>query len=176
MMKHRATPRRQEGITTVEFAIVGAVVLLAIFTVIEIGRLLWTWESLAEATRRGARVAAVCPVNHAAIANVAVFNEPASSGSSAIIHDLTTGQVTVSYLDQNGITLADPANADWCDIRYVRVRITGYTYNYVVPMVGSFLNAPAFETTLPAESLGLVPGVGFQCFGVNSTTPEPDCA
>lgn len=162
--------RRQAGVTTVEFAVVAAVLLLAIFTVIEFGRLLWTWESLGEATRRGTRVAAVCPVNHAAIANVAVFNEPGSSGASAILADLSTENVSVSYLDQDGNIISDPMN-NWCRIEYVRVRIVDYVHNFVVPMVGSLLNAPEFETTLPAESLGLVPGLGFRCFGVDSPTP-----
>lgn len=161
---------RQTGMTTVEFAFVAAVLLLAIFTVIEIGRLYWTLESLAEATRRGARVAAVCPVNHAAIANVTVFNDPGDSGQSAILPDLSTDQVVVSYLDQTGNPVADPMN-DWCRIEYVRVRIAGYVHNFVVPMVGTSLAAPEFATTLPAESLGLVPGIGFQCFAVSSPTP-----
>ncbi len=162
--------RRQAGVTTVEFAVVGAVLLLTVFAVIEFGRLLWTWESLAEATRRGARVAAVCPVDHASIANVAVFNDPGNSGASAILAGLTTGHVAVTYLDRDGNIVGNPNN-NWCQIEYVRVRITGYVYSFAVPMVGSFLNAPEFETTLPAESLGLVPAVGFECFGAASATP-----
>lgn len=162
--------RQQAGVTTVEFAVVGAVLLLAIFAVIEFGRLLWTWESLAEATRRGTRVAAVCPVDHAAIANVTVFNDPADGGPSTILADLTTDHVSVLYLDRDGNVVADPMN-NWCQIEYVRVRIIDYVHNFVVPLVGSFLNAPEFETTLPAESLGLVPGTGFECFGAASPTP-----
>lgn len=158
---------RQAGVTTVEFTIIGFVLFLTIFALIETGRLLWVWESLTEATRRGARVATVCPVDHPAIANVAVFNNPSSSGASAILHGLTTGNVAVSYLNNSGA-----AETNWCDIEYVRVEITGYVHNFVVPMVGTFLNAPDFETTLPIESLGLVPGVGFQCFGVASATPS----
>lgn len=162
--------QREAGVTTVEFAVVGAVLLLAVFAVIEFGRLLWTWESLAEATRRGARVAAVCPVNHAAIANVAVFNDPGDGGASSILADLATDHVTVAYLDRDGNIVGDPMN-NWCQIEYVHVRITGYVHNFAVPMVGSFVNGPEFETTLPAESLGLVPGVGFECFGAASPTP-----
>lgn len=162
--------RRQAGVTTVEFAVVGAVLLLAVFAVIEFGRLLWTWESLAEATRRGARVAAVCPVDHAAITNVTLFNDPGDSGPSAILADLTADNVAVTYLDRDGNVLFDPMN-NWCQIEYVRVRITDYVHNFVVPLVGSFLDAPEFATTLPAESLGLVPGTGFECFGAASPTP-----
>lgn len=162
---------RQAGLATVEFAIVGAVLFLVVFTVIETGRLMWAWETLTEATRRGARVAAVCPVNHPGIANMTVLNPPDTSGESAILPGLLSTDVVVEYLDSSSTMLANPANDDWCDIRYVRVRITGYTHDLLIPFVSITLNAPAFETTLPAESLGMVPGVGFQCFGVSSATP-----
>ncbi|MDQ2694292.1 MAG: pilus assembly protein, partial [Pseudomonadota bacterium] len=33
--------RRQRGITTVEFAIIGALLMITVFGVIEFGRLLW---------------------------------------------------------------------------------------------------------------------------------------
>lgn len=167
MAKGTLLDKRQTGMTTVEFAIIGFVLFLTIFALIETGRLLWVWESLEEATRRGARVAAVCPVNHPAVANVTVFNNPSSGGASAILYGLSTTNVTVSYLNQNGAP-----ETNWCDIDYVRVQITGYVHNFMIPIVGSFLNAPDFVTTLPAESKGLVPGVGFQCFGVASATPS----
>ena len=57
----------QQGTTTVEFAILASVLFVLIFGVIEIGRAFFVWNSLAEATRRGARIAAVCPVNHGSI-------------------------------------------------------------------------------------------------------------
>lgn len=167
MMVGRIMHSRQVGLATVEVAIVGAVFFLVLFAVIETGRLLWTWETLNEATRRGARVAAVCPINHPGIRNVSVFNNPGNSGGSAVLPDLSTDDVNVSYLNANG----NPP-VDWCDIRYVRVRIN-YQHNFAIPVFGEFLNAPDFETTLPRESLGKVPGVGYQCFGVAS--PNPVC-
>ena len=70
-------------------------------------------------------------------------------------------------LHENGIT-----ESNWCDIAYVRVGITDYVHNFVVPMGDSFINAPDFVTTLPSESLGTVSGVGFQCFGVALAAPS----
>ena len=171
MLNDPRMKRHQSGLSTVEVAIVGAILLLSILAVVEIGRLFWVWESLTEATRRGARVAAVCPVNHAAIANLAVFNQPNGGGASAIIPGLDTTQVGVAYLDGNGTAVGNPAMDDWCDIRYVRVQINGYLHNFIVPGFGAFLAAPDFGTTIPSESLGLVPGVGFQCFGIPSPIP-----
>lgn len=165
---------RQNGMTSVEFAVIGTVLLLVIFAVIETGRLMWVWETLTEATRRGARVAAVCPVNHAGIANMTVFNAPDTGGESAILNGLTTGNVVVEYLDGGSVLLGAPANDDWCDIEYVRVRIAGFTHQVLIPFVEITLDAPEFETTLPAESLGLVPGVGYQCF--TAASPTPVCA
>jgi len=167
-MVGRIMNSRQAGLASVEVAIVGAVFFLALFAVIETGRLLWTWETLNEATRRGARVAAVCPRDHPSIANVAVFNNPSSGGGSAVLPDLSTDDVNISYFDVNG----NPP-VDWCAIEYVRVSIN-YRHRFAVPVffgIGEFLDAPDFETTLPRESLGKVPGVGYQCFGVASATP-----
>lgn len=170
--------RHQQGTAAVEFAIIGAVFFLVLFAVIEFGRLLYVWESLNEAARRGARIATVCPVNHDAIKRITVFNDPITDGASAILDGLTTDDVTVEYLNEQGLALADPEDTEWCDIRYVRTRITGYQHNLLIPLFEflpdsyqAVLNGPEFSTTLPRESLGVVPDVGYECFGAVSPTP-----
>lgn len=155
--------RRQRGITTVEFAIIGALLMISVFGVIEFGRLLWAWNTLGEATRRGARAAAVCPVGHGAPANIAVFNAPGGSGGSPILAGLSPANVTVQYLDDSGAV-----TATFEDIQYVRVGIVNYTHQMFIPFLSLDLTAPAFSTTLPRESLGIVPDPGApppQCFG-----------
>jgi len=129
------------------------------------GRALFVWNTLTEATRRGARIAAVCPVNHSAIARIAVMDGPTGGGSSPILPGLTIANVELRYLDVDGIPIADPVG-NFTDIRYVRVRIVGYSHNAIIPMFTPVLNAPPFQTTLPRESLG-VPrvGAGPECFG-----------
>ena len=62
--------RRQHGTTTVEVAIIGVVVMVVLFGVIEIARVFFVFNALNEATRRGARVAAVCQLNDPAIAEI----------------------------------------------------------------------------------------------------------
>lgn len=151
---------RQRGATTVEMAIIGALFFTVLFGVIEVGRALFAWNTLTEAARRGARVAAVCPLDHSAIARVAVFGDPASGTDSPVLSGLSTSNVSVQYLDASG----NPT-ATFIDVRYVRVGITGYLHTLLIPFVGTTIPAPDFQTTLPRESLGVVPGVGSQCFG-----------
>ncbi|WP_116808985.1 TadE/TadG family type IV pilus assembly protein [Steroidobacter cummioxidans] len=148
--------RRQQGVTCVEFAIVGAVLFTLIFGVIEFGRALFVANALAESTRRGARVAAVCPVGDSAPAQVAIF--ATANGTSRIAPDLTTGHVVVSYLDQAGVPLANPTEpGNYAQIRYVRVRIVDYTMRMLIPFVMPEFLMPAFTATVPRESFGYSP-------------------
>jgi Flp pilus assembly protein TadG len=148
--------RYQRGTTVVEFAIVGALLLMLIFAVIETGRALFTLNMLTEATRRGARFAAVCPVGDPKPAQVAVFD--AGGGKSAVVHGLKTSNVAVEYLDTSGNVIANPT-ANFNNIHYVRVRIVGYTESLIIPFIMPTLSLSGFSTTLPRESLG-VPRVG----------------
>ena len=51
---------KQTGTAIVEFAIIASVMLMILFGVIEFGRVMFVGNALAESTRRGARLAAVC--------------------------------------------------------------------------------------------------------------------
>lgn len=151
---------QQKGLYIVEFALVAALFFVLLFAVIEFARALFVWNTLTEATRRGARLAVVCPVGHASIANVTVFNAPAAAGASPILPGLDSSDVVTAYLDQTGTV-----TASFNDIRYVRVSIAGFTHTLLIPALlpglpAMTLNAPTFETTLPRESLGAVPDAG----------------
>lgn len=143
----------QRGITTVEFAIVGALLMTLLFGVIEFGRALFVANALTEGTRRGARLAAVCPVGDPKPAQAAIF---ANGGSSQIAPDLTTANVVVSYLNSSGTVIANPAGS-FASIRYVQVRIANYTQQMFIPFVNPSFVMPAFTATLPVESLGYSP-------------------
>lgn len=149
--------KRQKGIYIVEFTIVASLFFVLLFGVIEFGRALFVWNSLTEATRRGARLATVCPIGHASIANVTVFNTPDAGGASPILAGLNSSDVVTEYLDQAGVTTAALSN-----VRYVRVSIVGFQHTLLIPALlpglpSMPLTAPPFETTLPSESLGFVP-------------------
>lgn len=136
-----------------EFAIVGSLLLMLLFGVIEFGRALFVANALAEGTRRGARVAAVCPINDPLVAQATIL---ASNGSSAIASGLTTSNVAVSYLNATGAPIANPA-ASFTAIQYVRVSIVGYTQQLLIPFAPASIAMPSFAATLPIESLGYAP-------------------
>lgn len=141
--------RNERGTTTVEFAICGAVVILVILGGIEVNRAMFTLSVLKESTRRGARVAAVCPVNDPAISQATTF---------ASLPGLTTQNVRIEYLNQAGTLIANPAG-NFGTIEYVRVRIANYQLQLLIPYVNRIVNSPEFAVTLPRESLG-VPRTG----------------
>jgi hypothetical protein len=161
--------KRQKGLATVEFALIGLLLMTLLFGIMELSRAFFVWNALTEATRRGARVAAVCPVGDVSIARITLFNGPADAGSSPIIAGLDTSNVNVQYLDATGTPLDcggadDCAGADFTRIGYVRVGISGFQHSLLLPPPFDLtFDVPPFETTLPRESLGVVPGVGTQC-------------
>ncbi|HEX8845479.1 MAG TPA: TadE/TadG family type IV pilus assembly protein [Pyrinomonadaceae bacterium] len=141
-MKNR---RDERGATLLEFAIGATVFLTATFAVIEFGRALWTHNALADAARRGARYA----VNHsaadaAAVQNVVVYGDPAG-GSKPVVSNLTTANVQVQYSNY-GLGTGT-----------VSVSITNYQFQFVVPIVGTTISMPNYNTTLTGENVGLVP-------------------
>lgn len=135
----------QKGTTTVEFAICGLVVITVILGVIELSRAMFSLSVLSEGARRGARVAAVCPLNDPAIASVTTF---------ASLPNLSASNVAVEYLNAAGGVIADPT-ANFGAIEYVRVRIVNYQIQLYIPLVGAAFPSPDFAVTLPRESLGV---------------------
>lgn len=146
--------RSQRGLATVEFAIVGAIVMLTTLAVIEFGRLLHTYSMLSEATRRVARVAAVCPPNDPAIAAAANFSDALS------VTGFTDANLAITYLDQNGA-----GTGTFSAIRYVRVSVTAFDYELFLPLPVRTFTITGFPVTVPAESLGLVENLSRNCQG-----------
>lgn len=151
-MRRQMSKQRQQGLTTVEFAIIGAVFFVVLFGVIEMGRALFVVNTLTEVTRRGARMAAVCPVGDPAPASAAIFDS--GNGSSAFVYGLSTSNVEIDYLDSNGNPLPNPT-ASFGSIDYVRAKIVGFALPLYIPIVLPTLTLSGFETTLPRESLGV---------------------
>lgn len=144
---------RQKGLATLEFVLIAAVFLTLIFGIIEFSVLLYTWNTLTEATRRGARVAAVCPASAlGVIRNIVVYNS-ASGGAAPVVHGLTTSMVQIAY---------DPLSGPYPD-RYARpsvqVWLEGYAYNLHLPLLQKSYSA-SFLTTAALESGGLLPTPG----------------
>ncbi|NKB99034.1 MAG: pilus assembly protein [Pseudomonadales bacterium] len=146
--------RKQDGTTTAEFAVVGLVFFVVLFGVIETGRLMFVYNMLEEATRRGARMAAVCQINDAAIQQVAVFNQSGDAGASPLVGSLTPAQVQINYLDLQGNFIGDPTG-NFGQIQFVQATVVGYQHQIIIPTRFTTITVPTFRTTIPRESLGV---------------------
>lgn len=182
-IKHRC----QAGAAMVEFAIVAWVFFLLLFGVIEFARLLFTFNTLTEVVRRGARVATVCPPNHPAIRRVAIFGDPAAGTTGAVLPNLTTANILVTYLDKSDNTLSTsqangnliypiPASpsanfiTDWDKLNAggsIQVSIINYSHQLILPINLGPITAPTFSTKLPPEALGVVNAPGTTGGGTN---------
>lgn len=147
-------PGKQSGVALVEFAIVGAFAIMMIFAVLEIARLVFVANALTEATRRGARMAAVCPINDPAIAQVATFNAPGAGNTSSVVYQLDTTDFVLEYLDRGGAVIGDPVG-NFNLIRYIQVRVVDFQHELLIPFLQATFTMPEFTTTLPRESLGV---------------------
>ena len=149
----------QQGATLVEFAIGASVFLLALFALIEFGRLLWTHNALADAARRAARYAVNQPASTpagvkttgqnvgpslAAIRNVGVYGDPAG-GSQPLVNNLTTANLDVQYTD---FGLGSGT---------VAVTVTNYQFQFIMPFIGTTITMPDYESTITGECAGVPP-------------------
>lgn len=151
-MQPAGTRARNFGATTVEFAIIATALLTILFAVIEFSRALFVVNTLTEATRRGARLATVCPIGDPKPARAAAFS--ASGAAGTIIPGLTSSNVVIEYLDADGSVVSSPA-ANFNAIRYVRVRIVNFQLPLVIPLLMPTVTLDGFATTVPRESLGV---------------------
>jgi Flp pilus assembly protein TadG len=136
---------RERGATLLEFAIASTVFLTVMFGVVEFGRCLWTHNALADAARRGARYAINHPeADEEVVKNVAVYGDPLG-GKRPLVDNLTTTNIKVKYTNYK------------VGEGTVSVRITDYQFQFVVPLVGTTLSMPDYNTTLTGESIGYVP-------------------
>jgi Flp pilus assembly protein TadG len=138
-MSGRGMKPRQRGVMAVEFGLGAFVLVSALLGAIEVGRLLWTWNAAAEATRLGARLAAVCSKNEALI----------KTRMQERLPTLTSANITLTYTNPGGV--AGVCNANTC--RFVSVALQGYTHELLVPLPSSLttVSMPSFTTTVPRE-------------------------
>jgi len=153
--------KNQRGTTVVEFALVAVVFFTVLFGLIDMSRLYFDVAALDEATRRGARLAAVCPINDPAISLTAVF--AGAGGQSTLVPGLGTQHISLQYLNIDGTAIADPAGAGYGSIRYVRVGIQNFQVQTIIPFMTRVITLPAFLTTIPSESLGRVGVADIAC-------------
>ncbi|WP_044874908.1 TadE/TadG family type IV pilus assembly protein [Pseudomonas sp. LFM046] len=150
--------RKMRGVYVVEFAVIGLLLFIVLFGVLELGRLYFTVNALNETVRRGARLASVCNISDPVILRRAIFNTAADTGASSLIANLDTADLTLTYLDENGATVANPSDLASANgfraIRYVQVQVANFTFDLMIPVLGGTITLPVFRSVLPRESLG----------------------
>jgi Flp pilus assembly protein TadG len=145
-MLHRKIRKDNErGATLVEFSLGITVFAMAMFAVLEFGRVLWAHNALTDAARRGARYAVLhAQADSASVKNMVVFGNAAGTGNP-MLPNLTTDKVLVNY---DGFGLNEGT---------VTVSIDQYQFQLVLPFTGAGIPMPSYSTTLTAECAGLIP-------------------
>ena len=156
--------RKQSGQATLEFAIMYAgVILPMLFMIIFVSEMLWTWHSVCDMTRDGARYAAT----HCWMAdgsNVAAYMEahtPAMIDQSQF--QSGGAGITVSYFQQDpvsGALLPFACGSAECSAGCVPDAVSVSIANYQFTRFSGFFRLPAvsippFTFSLPMESAGL---------------------
>ncbi|ANU35561.1 pilus assembly protein [Vibrio scophthalmi] len=155
---------RQKGVTQVEFILIATTVLLLLFAILEFAAYFFSVQMVNEVTRRAARLATVCYISDRDDI------KQLDSLTNLYPADFTSDNLEITYLGSDGAEIdvsgfvssppADDATLEdqFRQIRYVRARSINYTYNFVVLslLIDLIGNTPAFETILPAESLGIL--------------------
>jgi Flp pilus assembly protein TadG len=138
----------EKGSTLVEYAIGASVFIMAMFAVLEFGRALWTYNALSDAARQGARYAALHTSGGAEdtnIKNLVVYGSTAG-GTKPIVPGLTTGMVQISHSGDFSVNAGTAT-----------VKISGYKFKFVLPLMPGSIKMPEYSTTLTGESAGLIP-------------------
>ncbi|WP_188690097.1 TadE/TadG family type IV pilus assembly protein [Bowmanella pacifica] len=142
--------KHQQGVYSVEFALVGTVFFITLFSVLEVGRLFFTWNVLAEASRRTARLAVVCDLDRDAMQPHADMLAAAAFDNQPLVPNLSAANLKIQYLNFDGSQASK-----FSEIRLVRAEIINYSFDLLIPGLSIQLNSPSFSATLPRESLGV---------------------
>lgn len=166
---HHPFPNRQQGAAVVEFAAVVIVLFILLIAIFEFGRLMFTWNSAVEATRRGARLAVVCDLNVTQI----------KTQMRSILPVVEVGDIDIAYRPSG-------CSADSCQTVTVKILPQSDTAaRYFLPLyispspatkavgeikiINTVWKIPEFSTTLTRESLSNGTGTGT---GTDDTNPD----
>jgi len=133
--RHGAGRTAHRGAAAVEFALVSLVFFTLLIGAMEMARLLYYWNSAAEVTRLGARIAVVCDLNDSEI----------KARMRGLLPILTDATIALAYA---------PAGCDvnTCQSATVSIAATAPIQTFI-PFVPLSVLMPAFATTLPRESM-----------------------
>lgn len=147
MRSRQSNSAGERGATTVEFAVVASVFFMALVSIFGGANLYFTHNALVEATRRGARYAAMHKNDADGIAKVkkvVVYGTAApAAGAQPIASGLSESNAAVEYSADFGVMQGTAS-----------VSVTGYQYNFVAPGISKVITMPAYRTTMRGESAG----------------------
>lgn len=123
-----------KGAAAAEFAVVAVVYLALIIAVFEFARLMYIYATAVEATRLGARIAAVCNVNDVDV----------KAHMKKMLGILEPGNIEITYPG----TTCSAANCPPVTVRLRNVQVT-----LSIPLAPLTFPLPDFATSVPAESL-----------------------
>ena len=134
---------RQQGASTVEFALVAAFggFLLVLIGIFELGRIMYTFNTASEATRLGARTAIVCDAG----------DERIKTAMMALLPSLSVDQIDISYQPSGCAASATAARAA-CTSVTVSLNSSSQL-STVIPFVPLSINIPPFTTTMTREAM-----------------------
>lgn len=155
MTRRLRSPAAQAGATAVEFAL-GLIIFLSFFlAVVDFSRMLWTWNAAGEATRWGARLAAICGKDSPIVLE----------RMRVLLPQLQAGQVVVDWYDRYGVNNSCTGAGD-AGCRGLHLQLSGMAYSWISPVgwsAGQLMPMPGFSTFLPVESMGRDPGSAGVC-------------
>jgi Flp pilus assembly protein TadG len=129
---------RQRGAAAVEFALVSLVFFTMLFGAFEMGRLMFYWNTAAEVTRLGARMAVVCDPD-------ATSRDAIRARMRQLLPLIPDADINVGY-SPAGCTVAT------CQLATVSIAATT-PIQTVIPFVPLSVLMPTFTTTLSRESM-----------------------
>lgn len=145
--------RKQQGVTIIEFTLIATTLMLIIFSVIEVGRYVYSLQTINEITRVAARLATVCRVEDRNDIPALAIPDYAPGG-------LSVDNIVIDYLNESGNVVTGTLTDDdvFSTIRYVRARVVNFSYQFTgllsfINLTG-LLEVPEFETIRPRENLG----------------------
>lgn len=130
--RSRVGRSRQQGLAMVEFALVALVFFTLLIGIMEFGRWMFTLNAATEATRLGARLAAVCSMN----------DEDIKLKMQGMLPGIEASQIVIEY---------EPAGCSAAQCQRVRVSLANASFTPLIPLLGIAIPVPPFTTSMPRE-------------------------
>lgn len=153
--------KREQGGTLIEFTFIATFFFMMLVGIVAAGNLYFTHNALVESTRRGARFAAMQAAASPAgtvrttgacdstgprlieIQRYAIYGNEAGTGTNLL--GLQPDNICVEY-NNFGLNTGS-----------VSVSIRNFNYNFIIPGITRVIAMPAYRSTAPGETAGVVP-------------------